>query len=129
MKFTPRPDYGSFQDTTRKRQCAERRQQQEREAAPLLADLIAEQQPSIDSLMNQRAEDWDRDEERARARLAASWRHIRAAIAALPAPQRQEIKARAQLYAGPLNPISYAYFYRETTGHHPAPAVPEGDFQ
>ncbi|WP_262300131.1 hypothetical protein [Microvirga sesbaniae] len=125
MKFAPRPDYGSFQDTRRKRLAAERRQQRERDSAPLLAVLIEAQQPSIDEVMRHRAEDWDREEQAARDHLAKVWRSVRADIAALPVEQRQQIRNRADHYGGKLDPVAYAYFYGQVTGHH-RPGAPCG---
>lgn len=122
MRFTPRPDYGQFQDAPRKRAAAERRQQRQRDALPLFAAEIAERQPTIDDEMRRRAAEWDRDERAERDRLAKRWRSIRAAIAALPPAQRQEVRDRAAHYGGPLNIVAYAYFYRETTGQHPPPS-------
>ena len=55
MKFHPRPDYGSFVDTQRKRAAARRRQQRERDTFPLFAGMIALTQPSIETLMLARA--------------------------------------------------------------------------
>jgi hypothetical protein len=125
MKFSPRPDYGSFQDTRRKRLAAERRQQRERDSAPLLAVLIDAQQMSIDEIMTRRAEDWTREEQEARDHLAKVWRSVRADIAALPPEQRQQIKDRAASYGGKLDPVAYAFFYSQTTGHH-RPGAPCG---
>jgi hypothetical protein len=125
MRFTPRPDYGAFQDTRLKRLAAERRQQRERDSAPLFAAEIAAGQPSIDAVMIQRAEEWTRDEQADRDRKAEKWRSVRADIAALPADQRQQIKERAAMFGGPLDHVAYAYFYAEITGYH-RPGAPCG---
>jgi hypothetical protein len=125
MKFHPRPHYGPFVDTPRKRAAAHRRQQRERDTFPLFAGMIALTQPSVDTLMLARAHEWDAHEQRDRDRKAQDWRSLRADIFALPPDQRRLIHARAQHYGGPLNPTAYAYFYALVTGFH-RPGAPCG---
>ncbi|WP_299082989.1 hypothetical protein [uncultured Ruegeria sp.] len=45
----------AFEDTPRKPAALRRKQQKEREAVPLLADQISEQQPGEDEVMRKRA--------------------------------------------------------------------------
>jgi hypothetical protein len=125
MKFHPRPDYGPFVDTQRKRAAARRRQQRERDTFPLFAGMIALTQPSVDTLMLARAHEWDAHEQRDRDRAAQNWRSLRADIFALPPDQRRLIHAHAQRYRGPLNPTAYAYFYALVTRFH-RPGAPCG---
>jgi hypothetical protein len=125
MKFQPRPRYGAFTDTPRKRAAARRNQERERDSLPLFAAMIAGAQPSIDMLMHARAAAWDLQEQRDRERSAQTRRSVRADILALPPDQRRRVNAHAQSYAGPLNPIAYAYFYALVTGFH-RPGAPCG---
>lgn len=69
-----------FTDTSRKRAALRRKQRLEREALPLLATLIAEQQPDEDSVMAERAVRWLRAEAETRARRALAWRKARARL-------------------------------------------------
>ena len=50
---------------------------------PLLAELIAAQQPTIDEIMLRRAEDWIRHEIADRARRARMWREGRLRLAGM----------------------------------------------
>lgn len=81
MRFDRYLRSGPFQDTSRKRAALARKQRLERERLPLLADLVAEQQPAADAVMADRAERWERSEQAARDRRAADWRRARARLA------------------------------------------------
>src|SRR5580704_16431147 len=70
-------------DTTRKRVAALRAQKKQRDALPLLANLIAEQQPPIDEVMERRAVNWTRHEIVDRLRRARMWREGRRRLAAM----------------------------------------------
>ncbi len=63
-----------FTDTSRKRAALRRKQRLEREALPLLADLIAETQPGEDEVMQDRAARWAASEIRSRNLRADRWR-------------------------------------------------------
>lgn len=105
MRFNRTPDHGPFEDTRRKRLALARKQRLEREKFPLLADQIAEQQPDADTVMAQRAEDWDRWQQANRDRKAAAWR-----------------RARAQLFAHGDN---LRRVLRQLWAEAPYPAAPE----
>lgn len=78
MRFKPGNRIEPFNDSSRKRAACSRSQRRHREAFPLLAPLIAEQQPAIDDVMAQRAVRWLEDQKAYRARRAAGWRAARA---------------------------------------------------
>jgi Uma2 family endonuclease len=63
--------------TDRKRVAARRWQQRQRDAAPLLAELVAEQQPSIDQVMRDRVRLWTSTEQSDRDWRARQWRSAR----------------------------------------------------
>lgn len=77
MRFTRTRSYGPFEDTRRKRLALARKQRLEREALPLFAEQIAEQQPDADTVMAQRAVQWDQYQQATRDRKAARWREAR----------------------------------------------------
>jgi hypothetical protein len=77
--------------TDRKRAAAARAQRRQREAFPLLADIIAETQPPIDAVMTERLARWGEHEVARRAQQAANWRRARQAIDALPPPTRTAV--------------------------------------
>lgn len=87
MRFAPgwRCEYTV---TDRKRAAAVRLQRRQREALPLLGSLIAETQPSIDSLMAQRVERWDRTQQEIRDARAHQWRRARRNLNAYPSQVR-----------------------------------------
>lgn len=77
MRFKPGYRVEPFNDSPRKRAACARGQRREREAFPLLAPLIAEQQPPIEEIMARRATRWIEDQQAYRARRAAEWRKAR----------------------------------------------------
>lgn len=76
MRFKPHLRC-EFTDTARKRAHVVRRQRQERESLPLFADLIAEQQPTVDRVMEERADRMARTEQSSRDYRAGKWREAR----------------------------------------------------
>ena len=81
MRFSCRPRC-AYTVTNRKRLAAARWQRRQRESLPLLGSLIAETQPSIDDVMDQRVQCWAVTEQANRDRRAAQWRTARRDIAA-----------------------------------------------
>jgi len=79
MRFKRWPRYG-WSDTPRKRAALRRKQRLEREALPLLADIVAEQQPDEDAVMAERAAKWLQWEADDRRQRAARWRQARARL-------------------------------------------------
>jgi hypothetical protein len=55
MRFRRWPRVSAYEDTPRKRATLARAQRTQRDTFPLLAPLIAEQQPSADAEMSRRA--------------------------------------------------------------------------
>lgn len=90
MRFK-RYDRCSFVWTSRKEAALLRRLRLEREAYPLFSDVVAAGQPTVDQVKRQRATQSDRMEREARQRQAASWRQARAAVWAIPDPDRAQV--------------------------------------
>lgn len=91
MRFKRTPTF-AFTDTPRKRAALRRKQQRERDALPLFAAQIAEEQPSEDEEMARRAVLSDTQEARWREDRAAAWRKARRMIDSLPAEEGRAIR-------------------------------------
>ena len=91
MRFKRTPTF-AFTDTPRKRAALRRKQQRERDALPLFADQIAEEQPTEDEEMARRAVVSDQQETRWRSDRAAEWRKARRMIDSLPAEEGRAIR-------------------------------------
>lgn len=104
MRFKPGYRVEPFNDTGRKRAACARAQRREREAFPLLAPLIAEQQPSIEAIMAERASRWIVDQQDYRARRAAHWRQARARLGHYPPDIRAKLLAYWQGCKWPGDP-------------------------
>jgi hypothetical protein len=76
MRFKRRPRT-PYIITDRKRAAAQRWQKRQRDALPLLADLVAEQQTPIDQVMQDRVRTWGTTEQSSRDGQAARWREGR----------------------------------------------------
>ena len=81
MRFRRWPRVSAYEDTYRKRAALARAQQAQRNNLPLLAPLIAEQQPSADAEMARRSAWWPRVQQRHRDRRAHDWRRARTWLA------------------------------------------------
>lgn len=104
MRFKPGHRIEPFNDTSRKRAACARAQRREREALPLLAPLIAAQQPAIEAVMAQRAARWIEDQKQYRARRAADWRRARARLASYGPEIRPKLLAYWQGCKWPGDP-------------------------
>lgn len=91
MRFKKTPTF-AFTDTPRKRAALRRKQQRERDALPLFAEQIAEEQPTEDEEMARRAVLSDRQEARWRSDRAAEWRKARSMVESLPDEDRRAIR-------------------------------------
>ncbi len=91
MRFKITPTF-AFTDTPRKRAALRRKQQRERDALPLFAEQIAEEQPSEDEEMARRAILSDTQEARWRSDRTADWRKARRMIDSLPDEDRRAIR-------------------------------------
>ena len=80
-----------FEWTSRKEAALLRRLRLEREAYPLFADVVAAGQPTVDQVKRQRTAQAERMEREARQRQAESWRKARAAVWAIPDPDRAQV--------------------------------------
>lgn len=76
MRFKRWPRY-PWTDTPRKRAALRRKQRLEREALPLLSDIVAEGQQDEDTIMSERAIKWAQWEADDRRQRAARWRKAR----------------------------------------------------
>ena len=79
--------------TDRKRAAAVRSQRRQREALPLLGELIAETQPGIDDLMASRVERWNVIQQQTRDTRAQRWRRARRELDLHPPPVRAALLA------------------------------------
>lgn len=93
-----------FTDTPRKRAALRRKQRLEREALPLLADQIAEAQPSEDRVMADRAQAWSEQEVRDRRARAEKWHEARRQIDALPGDERRAVRRAWDCAPYPADP-------------------------
>lgn len=94
-----------FTDTPRKRAALRRQQRLEREAFPLLADQIAEEQPDEDEVMQGRAVSWAMQEKKDRARRAQNWRNARSRLAALSGNERKFLTHAWNCAPYPADPV------------------------
>ncbi|WP_299085885.1 hypothetical protein [uncultured Ruegeria sp.] len=104
MRFKMWPRF-AFEDTPRKRSALRRKQQKECEAFPLLADQIAEQQPSEDEVMFKRAVDWERQEKRSRKQRADKWREARCRIVAYSSNEAAALRHAWNCAPYPADPV------------------------
>ena len=77
MRFNSFSKAGAYQDTMRKRAAALRKQRLEREKLPLFADIIAETQPDLDTVMAAQTVAWDEWQSSFRDDRARKWRAAR----------------------------------------------------
>ncbi len=92
MRFK-RTDRHPFTDTPRKRAALARKQRRERDALPLFAGEIANEQRGTDEIMADRAKAWANDEARMRQREAQTWRKARARLASYTDRERAALLA------------------------------------
>ena len=96
--------YGKFEfrDTALKRAALARKQKKEREAFPLFADEIAENQPSADAEMQRREELWSNSQAKDRHRRAEKWQEARAKLRSYPEQERCKLLAywNKRIYPG-----------------------------
>ncbi|PPQ35158.1 hypothetical protein SAMN06265338_1326 [Rhodoblastus acidophilus] len=107
MRFRRWPRPTPYEDTPRKRAAFARKQRLEREALPLYASEIAENQHSADEEMARRAVTWDRVEHSKRAYHALKWREARARLFAFPESVRLQIR---RIWRDCPYPPDHAYF-------------------
>ena len=103
MRFKSWPRH-EFTDTPRKRAALRRKQRMEREALPLFADQIAEEQPSEDQVMENRARAWSEQEVRGRSARAGKWREARRMIDSMPKDERRAVRRAWDCAPYPADP-------------------------
>jgi hypothetical protein len=104
MRFKPSPRH-AFNDTSRKRAAVRRRQQNERDALPLLAAMIEAEQPTLDDVMTARAASWAQQEQKDRAHRAAKWREARRKLTSYRDDVRPALLAFWQRCGWPADPV------------------------
>ncbi|MGE0586862.1 MAG: hypothetical protein AB7O39_17170 [Flavobacteriaceae bacterium] len=92
MRFRPWPKPEPYRDTSRKRAAFKRKQRLEREALPLLAEMIAAGQHSVDEEMARRHVWRDERERVQRVLRATRWREARASLFSLPDDLRRTVR-------------------------------------
>lgn len=119
-----------FTDTSRKRAALRRKQRLEREALPLLADQVAEAQPSEDDVIQSRADQWAVHEDRGRSRRARKWLEARARLDAMSANEGAVLRRAWDCAPYPADPVyllDFLHSYctgRVTLDALPFPLVP-----
>ncbi|WP_174147476.1 hypothetical protein [Leisingera sp. ANG59] len=103
MRFKSWPRH-AFTDTPRKRAALRRKQRMEREALPLFADQVAEEQPSEDQVMEDRARAWSEQEVRDRSARAGKWREARRMIDSMPEDERRAVRRAWDCAPYPADP-------------------------
>jgi hypothetical protein len=103
MRFKSWPRH-AFTDTPRKRAALRRKQRMEREALPLFADQIANEQPSEDQVMQDRAKAWSEQEVRGRGERAGKWREARRMIDSMPEDERRAVRRAWDCAPYPADP-------------------------
>lgn len=88
MRFAPLPRPTEYEPTPRKRAAVLVRQRKDREKLPLFGELIRETQADPDDVLRDRAAMILRNQVDARQRAADAWKRGRAAMRALPEPER-----------------------------------------
>lgn len=88
MRFAPAPRPTEYEATPRKRSAVLIRQRKDREKLPLFGELIRETQADPDEVLRDRAANILQNQIDKRQRLAADWMRGRAAMRALPEPER-----------------------------------------
>lgn len=94
-----------WSDTPRKRAALRRKQRLEREALPLLSDLVAEMQPSEDEEMAKRALFWAQREQVDRHYRAGKWREARQRLARYSGNERAVLRAAWDDAPYPADPV------------------------
>ena len=93
MRFKRWPRVEAFQETSRTRAAVALSQRRQRDRLPLLAELIAAEQPSIEAVIEERHQAWPKWHQEKRDDRASKWREARRQLAAYPS-------SRATPFAG-----------------------------
>ncbi|WP_171181159.1 hypothetical protein [Ruegeria sp. HKCCD8929] len=124
MRFKRWPRF-VFEDTPRKRAALRRKQQKERDAFPLLAEQIAESQPSEDEVMLARAAAWEQQEIRDRNRRARKWKEARSRIASFSSNEAAVLRHAWNCAPYPADPVYLLDFlHRYSVGRFTLDTLP-----
>jgi hypothetical protein len=105
MRFRRWPRVTAFEATPLKRAGLARSQRRQRDKLPLLADLIAETQPSADDEMARRAEHWPKLQQKERDERAKQWRRARQRLFKYEQPLCATIQAIWRGCPYPADPV------------------------
>jgi len=92
MRFKRWPRVEAYMETARTRAAVALSQRRQREKLPLLADLIAAEQPSIDAVIGERHRNWPKWQQQKRDQRAELWREARRRLTAYPLITRHAIR-------------------------------------
>jgi hypothetical protein len=92
MRFKRWPRVEAFQETSRTRAAIALSQRRQRDRLPLLADLIAAEQPSIEAVIEERHQAWPKWQQEKRDDRAARWREARRQLATYALITRHAIR-------------------------------------
>lgn len=120
MKFARVERYEPITFTERKAAAFLKRQQRERDALPLFADLIAAEQSDWATEQERRLELASKSEQGMRDHAARVWRKARAAYFAMPAEQRAACLAEWNAWWGPKKAECFAYVVSKYSGEYEA---------
>jgi hypothetical protein len=104
MRFK-RLGWFEFEDTKRKRLAYERKLRVEREALPLFAEQIEQEQTPVDVVMRERARRWDEQQRKDRQRQAANWREARRRLRSYPPDVAAGLLSYWQRCRYPADPV------------------------
>lgn len=105
MRFKPWPRIEPYIETPRKRAAVLVSQRRVREKHPLLAPLIAEQQPHPDAVLAERAESWPRWQQDRRDQRARDWRRARARLSTFEPLLRKRLRELWDTAPYPADPV------------------------
>jgi len=92
MRFKRWPRVEAYQETSRTRGAVALSQRQQRDRLPLLSDLIAAEQPSIEAVVEERHQSWPKWQQEKRDYRAAKWREARRVLQAYSLINRHAIR-------------------------------------
>jgi hypothetical protein len=110
MRFKRWPRVETYNETPRKRAAIVVSQRRQRDKLPLLADLIAAEQPTIDAVIEGRQQSWPRWQQQTRDQRAAKWREARRELASYPLISRHAIRRLWNKAPYPADPNYLADF-------------------
>lgn len=104
--------------TDRKQKAFARKQRQECERSPLLAEQIHEDQHSVEQELAKRLALFAQSEKRMRDLRARHWRQVRALYFGLSSAEKQIIRNKWVAWTGPAESQHLSYLIRQLTGEY-----------